>query len=70
MYTDSGILHALLNIVDSRSLFGHPRVGASWEGFALLHLWVIYPGQHSYPVDEQISVWPLQLISELPSKLT
>lgn len=123
--TDSGILHALLNIVDSHSLFGNPRVGASWEGFALhqfmqivrpsqfyfwstysgaeldlfflhqgqrygiefkfneapkvtksmriavkdlalRHLWVIYPGRHSYPVDEQISVWPLQLISELP----
>ncbi|MGB5749208.1 MAG: ATP-binding protein [Desulfobacterales bacterium] len=127
--TDSGILHALLNIIDSHSLFGHPRVGASWEGFALhqfmqivrpsqvyfwstysgseldlfflhqgqrygiefkfneapkvtksmriavkdlalRHLWVIYPGQHSYPVDEQISVWPLPLISELQSKLT
>ena len=127
--TDSGILHSLLNIIDSHSLFGHPRVGASWEGFALhqfmqivrpsqvyfwstysgaeldlfflhqgqrygiefkfneapkvtksmriaskdlalRHLWVIYPGQHSYPVDEQISVWPLQLISELQSKLT
>jgi predicted AAA+ superfamily ATPase len=127
--TDSGILHSLLNIIDSHSLFGHPRVGASWEGFALhqfmqivrpsqvyfwstyrgaeldlfflhrgqrygiefkfneapkvtksmriavkdlalRHLWVIYPGQHSYPVDEQISVWPLPLISELQSKLT
>jgi len=126
---DSGILHALINIVDNRTLFGHPRVGASWEGYALhqfiqivkpsqaffwstysgaeldliflhrghrygvefkfseapkitksmriavkdlalRHLWVIYPGQHSYPVDEQISVWPLQLISELKSKLT
>lgn len=65
--TDSGILHALLNIVDSHSLFGHPRAGASWEGFALQHLWIIYPGQYSYPVDERISFWPLQLISELTS---
>lgn len=32
---DSGILHALLNIADMHSLWGHPRVGASWEGFAL-----------------------------------
>jgi predicted AAA+ superfamily ATPase len=32
---DSGILHALLNLVDMHSLLGHPRVGASWEGFAL-----------------------------------
>jgi predicted AAA+ superfamily ATPase len=63
--TDSGILQALLNTIDSHSLFGHPRVGASWEGFALRHLWVIYPGQHSWPVDEQIFVWPLQLTSKL-----
>jgi len=31
---DSGILHALLNIADMHNLWGHPRVGASWEGFA------------------------------------
>jgi predicted AAA+ superfamily ATPase len=32
---DSGLLHGLLNLPDRHSLFGHPRVGASWEGFAL-----------------------------------
>lgn len=33
---DSGLLHALLDIgADQESLLGHPRVGASWEGFAL-----------------------------------
>jgi hypothetical protein len=25
----------LLDIPDQRNLFGHPKVGASWEGFAL-----------------------------------
>ena len=35
---DSGIVHALLNIVDEESLFGHPVVGASWEGFAIENL--------------------------------
>ena len=40
------------------------------KDLVLRHLWVIYPGQHSYPVDEQISVWPIQLISELLSQLT
>ena len=40
------------------------------QDLALRHLWVIYPGQHSCPVDEKISVWPLQLISELPSQFT
>jgi predicted AAA+ superfamily ATPase len=122
--TDSGILHNLLNVIDTHTLYGHPRVGASWEGFALHqfmqilrpsqayfwttysgaeldlfllhrghrygvefkfseapkvtksmrivlndlnldHLWLIYPGTHQYPLDENLSVWPLQRISEL-----
>jgi uncharacterized protein len=32
---DSGILHALLGIVDLNSLLGHPVVGMSWEGFVI-----------------------------------
>jgi hypothetical protein len=32
---DSGLLHALLALQDRGSLFSHPRVGASWEGFAV-----------------------------------
>jgi hypothetical protein len=32
---DTGLLHALLEIEDRRALLGHPRVGASFEGFAL-----------------------------------
>jgi uncharacterized protein len=32
---DSGLLHALLNVPDLRSLEAHPKLGASWEGFAL-----------------------------------
>ncbi len=32
---DSGLLHALLEIRDQRTLLGHPKLGVSWEGFAL-----------------------------------
>ncbi len=32
---DSGLLHALLGIADERDLLGHPKVGASWEGFVI-----------------------------------
>ena len=32
---DSGILHALLNINDAAALQSHPKLGASWEGFAI-----------------------------------
>jgi hypothetical protein len=32
---DSGLLHALLGVGDLPSLQGHPKLGASWEGFAI-----------------------------------
>jgi predicted AAA+ superfamily ATPase len=124
---DSGVLHSLLNLPDLHSLLGHPRLGASWEGFALEqtlqiikppqafywathsgagidlffplrgrrfgvefkftegprlsksmqvavedlnldHLWLIYPGEHSFPVQRKISAWPLKEIDKLPDR--
>ena len=32
---DTGLLHALLGIANQRDLEYHPRVGASWEGYAV-----------------------------------
>ncbi len=32
---DSGLLHALLNLQTASDLAAHPKVGASWEGFAI-----------------------------------
>ncbi len=32
---DSGILHALLDLEHHDQLLGHPRAGASWEGFVI-----------------------------------
>jgi predicted AAA+ superfamily ATPase len=32
---DAGLLHALLGIASWRELEGHPKLGASWEGFVL-----------------------------------
>ena len=116
---DSGLFHSLLQINDQQALFGHPKIGASWEGFALEqiisifgsknayfwgthagaeldlllmingkrhgfefkfsdapgtsrsmhiaidnlqleHLWIIYPGNQSYPLKEKITVLPLE----------
>jgi predicted AAA+ superfamily ATPase len=34
-FRDSGLLHHLLGIDGLRALEGHPKLGASWEGFAL-----------------------------------
>lgn len=32
---DTGLLHTLLGLDDREAVEGHPKVGASWEGFAL-----------------------------------
>lgn len=32
---DSGLLHALLDVPSFRALEGHPKIGASWEGFVI-----------------------------------
>ena len=112
---DSGLLHTLLDVAREHDLAGHPKVGASFEGFAieqllaalqtpnayfwathagaeldllvvrggkrygfeckrsdapgvtrsmrvafgdlgLERLWIIYPGDESYPLDDRISV--------------
>lgn len=34
-FRDSGILHALLGIKDKKNLEEHPKLGASWEGYAV-----------------------------------
>jgi len=124
-FRDSGLLHSLLGIQTWHDLFGHPKVGASWEGFALeqvlqaaqptqayfwgvhsggeldllfmqggkkygvevkfseapqatasmrtaletlnlAHLWIIHPGEHSYPIAEDITALPLKSLAELP----
>jgi len=123
-FRDSGLLHSLLHIPDYPGLTSHPRLGVSWEGFALEqclthlgiseayfwathggaeldllffkngkryglefkyteaprtsksmhsalgdlkleHLWVIHPGEHTYPADTRITMLPLKHIGEI-----
>jgi len=118
---DSGIFHALLQLHSLVDLQGHPKLGSSWEGFALeqvitmletrdtyfwathagaeldllvmvsgkrygfefkytdapgrsrsmhaaIHdlrlenLWVVYPGQQEYVLDDRISVIPINSV--------
>ncbi len=121
---DSGLLHTLLDLPDYHALIGHPRLGASWEGFAieqilqclkpqeayfwkahsgseldlfflhkgrrlgfeikfneapsvtqsmqtalrdlkLDHLWIVYPGTHRYPIDDNLTVIPLMEVTDV-----
>ena len=125
---DTGLLHALLTLETDEEVAGHPKVGASFEGFAveqlvsafevggacfwathggaeldllimrggkrygfeckladapgttrsmrvslndleLAHLWVVYPGDDAYPLDERISVLPVADIPDLARSL-
>jgi hypothetical protein len=37
-FVDSGLLHSILNIRSQSDLLGHPKMGASWEGFVIEQL--------------------------------
>ena len=125
---DTGLLHTLLGLTDEDQLAGHPKVGASFEGFAveqvlaafetgdacfwathagaeldlllmrggkrygfefkhadapgttrsmrvaiadlgLDRLWIVYPGDEAYPLDDRISAIPVSGVPELAASL-
>jgi len=125
---DSGLLHSLLGIPDLAALQGHPKLGASWEGFVieqilswagernayfwathsraeldlmvmakgkrwgfevkyqdaptitksmriamqdleLERLWVVYPGQNGYLMDEKIECVSLSQLGQIRETL-
>jgi predicted AAA+ superfamily ATPase len=45
---DSGLLHALLGLETQRDLLGHPKLGASWEGFALEQVLAVTGAEKAY----------------------
>jgi hypothetical protein len=45
---DSGLLHALLDLETHAALMGHPKAGASWEGFAIEQILALLPAAEAY----------------------
>ena len=45
---DSGILHALLDLTHHEQLLGHPKAGASWEGFVIEQILAITSVPEAY----------------------
>ena len=45
---DSGIFHALLQLPTLADLQGHPKLGASWEDFALEHVIGAFETRNAY----------------------
>ena len=125
---DTGILHTLLGLAGEEEVAGHPKVGASFEGFAIAqllaafdspdacfwrthggvelalvvrdrgarfgfecqfadapvatrrmrtalrdlaldHMWIVYPGEEAYLVDDRISVLPVAHIQDKAREL-
>jgi predicted AAA+ superfamily ATPase len=47
-FRDSGVFHALQGIESHADLLTHPKLGASWEGFALEQILRSHPGEEAY----------------------
>jgi predicted AAA+ superfamily ATPase len=47
-FRDSGVFHALLGITAHSELLTHPKLGASWEGYALEEILRCCPGEDAY----------------------
>ena len=60
---DSGLLHSLLGIPSFRALEGHPKLGASWEGFLVEEILSVVGERHAY-------FWATQGGAELDLLLT
>lgn len=45
---DSGLLHALLDLQTEQQLMGHPKAGASWEGFVIQQVLAIVGDRDAY----------------------
>lgn len=47
---------SLLSITDLGSLMINTHLGASWEGFALEHPWVIHPGKYTLKINFNVTL--------------
>ncbi|MCB9470939.1 MAG: ATP-binding protein [Candidatus Obscuribacterales bacterium] len=65
---DSGLLHALLGIVDYNELSGHPVVGFSWEGFVIENILSIAPEGTKASFYRTSAGAEIDLVLELPGK--
>lgn len=45
---DSGLLHSLLELESHRQLLGHPKAGASWEGFVIEQILALSGNREAY----------------------
>lgn len=63
---DSGLLHQLLGIRDMEGLHGHPRMGASWEGFVIENILAQLPQGARASFFRSVVGAEIDLLLELP----
>jgi len=66
---DSGILHKLLNISSIETLFGHPMLGASWEGFVVENIIGQLSNKWQYSYYRSASQTEIDLVLEGPNEM-
>jgi predicted AAA+ superfamily ATPase len=65
---DSGILHALLGLLDYSALAGHPVVGESWEGFVIENLIMVAPSFTMASFYRTATGAEIDLVLEIPGQ--
>ena len=63
---DSGLMHALLGIVDFNALSGHPIAGGSWEGFVIENILACAPDRTRASFYRTSAGAEVDLVLELP----
>lgn len=66
---DSGILHKLLNISNIETLFGHPILGASWEGFVVENIIGQLSNKWQYSYYRSAAQTEIDLVLEGPDEM-
>lgn len=59
-FRDTGLLHAILQLKDRNNVLGHPKLGASWEGFAI-EQFILRKGLK----DEEVFFWSVHSSAEI-----
>ena len=65
---DSGIIHALLGIIDYNALSGHPVAGGSWEGFVIENLIASAPARTIPSFYRTAAGAEIDLLLEIPGQ--
>lgn len=65
---DSGLLHSLLRLPHPEDLYGHPAVGASWEGWVIEQILALTPANWRHSFYRSAAGAEIDLLLERPGR--